>query len=185
MCAGSGDKPEWICPDCGHHYKMSLYNRSQGSGCEPCRRVGLRSTRTSLVDTHPDIAAQWHPTRNNGKQPEDYSYGSNDEVYWLCTTSAAHWYPQRIDRKVQGYGCSLCSSRRLILRVNDLATTDPLLVTEWHDYLNVPKRPELMFAGTDRHWWKCAFGHVKQQSVPNRRKSRGCTDCEPEDRVLN
>jgi hypothetical protein len=185
MCAGSGDKPEWICPDCGHHYKMSLYNRSQGSGCEPCRRARLRSTRTSLADTHPDIAAQWHPTRNNGKQPEDYSHGSNDKVYWLCATGAAHWYPQRIDRKVQGYGCSVCSSRRLVLRINDLATTDPLLVTEWHDYLNVPRRPEFMLAGTDRHWWKCAFGHVKQQSVPNRRKSRGCTECEPEDRILN
>ncbi|WIB77950.1 zinc-ribbon domain-containing protein [Curtobacterium sp. MCPF17_002] len=185
MCAGSGDRPDWLCPDCGHRYKMSLYNRSQGAGCEPCRRARLRRTRTSLADTHPDIAAQWHPTRNNGKQPEDYSQGSNDEVYWLCPTSAAHWYPQRIDRKVQGYGCSLCSSRRLVLRVNDLATTDPLLVTEWHDYLNGSTRPELMFAGTDRYWWKCSYGHVKQQSVPNRRKSRGCTDCEPEDRILN
>ncbi|WP_442892417.1 zinc-ribbon domain-containing protein [Curtobacterium sp. USHLN213] len=111
--------------------------------------------------------------------------GSNDTVYWLCATGAAHWYPQRIDRKVQGYGCSVCSRRRLVLRVNDLATTDPLLVTEWHDHLNVPKRPEFMLAGIDRHWWKCAFGHVKQQSVPNRRKSRGCTGCEPEDRILN
>ncbi len=147
MCAGSGDKPEWICPDCGHRYKMSLYNRSQGSGCEPCRRARLRRERTSLADTHPDIAAQWYPTRNNGKQPEDYSPGSNDTVYWLCATGAAHWYPQRIDRKVQGYGCSVCSRRRLVLRVNDLATTNPLLVTEWHDYLNVPKRPEFMLAG--------------------------------------
>ncbi|WP_217508813.1 zinc-ribbon domain-containing protein [Curtobacterium pusillum] len=73
----------------------------------------------------------------------------------------------------------------MALRVNDLATTDPLLVTEWHDYLNGSKRPELMFAGTDRYWWKCAFGHVQQQSVPNRRKSRGCTECKPEDRILN
>ncbi|MGN7224045.1 zinc-ribbon domain-containing protein [Curtobacterium flaccumfaciens] len=113
------------------------------------------------------------------------TFGSNDEAYWLCDKGATHWYSQRIDRKVAGYGCSLCSRRRLVPWVNDLATTDPLLVTEWPDYLNVAKRPEFMFAGTDRYWWKCAFGHVRQQSVPNRRKSRGCTECEPEDRILN
>jgi len=104
---------------------------------------------------------------------------------WRWLNSQLHQAgAQRIDRKVQGHGCSLCSSRRLVLRVNDLATTDPLLVTEWHDDLNGSKRPELVFAGTDRYWWKRSFGHVKQQSVPNRRKSRGCTECEPEDRIL-
>ncbi|WP_258369924.1 MULTISPECIES: zinc-ribbon domain-containing protein [unclassified Curtobacterium] len=42
------------------------------------------------------------------------------------------------------------------MRVNDLATTDPLLVTEFRPDFNGAKRPELMFAGTDRYWWKCA-----------------------------
>ncbi|WIB67866.1 zinc-ribbon domain-containing protein [Curtobacterium sp. MCBD17_035] len=185
MSAGSGDKAEWLRPDCGHQYKMSLYNRSQGAGCDPCRRARLRANANSLADTHPDIAAQWHPSRNNGKQPHDYTHGSNDTVYWLCTTPAARWYPERIDRKVAGYGCSICSRRRLVPRVNDLATTDPLLVTEFHTYLNGSKRPDLMFAGTDLYWWKCASaGHVKKQSVPNRRKSRGCTECLPEERIL-
>jgi hypothetical protein len=184
MLATSGDRPEWLCPDCGHRYNISLYNRSQGGGCDPCRRARLRAERGALADTHPDIAAQWHPTRNNGTTPYDVTHGSNENAYWLCQEDAAHWYPQRIDRKVAGYGCSLCARRRVVTRVNDLATTDPLLITEFHTYLNAPKSPERMLAGTDLHWWKCSFGHVKQQSVPNRRKSKGCTDCLPEDRIL-
>lgn len=184
MCAGSSDKPEWRCPDCNHRYKMSLYNRSKGAGCEPCRRARLRANRSSLAATHPDIAAQWHPSRNNGKDPNDYSSGSNETVWWLCTSPAAHWYQQRIDRKVAGYGCSICSRRKLVIRINDLATTDPLLVTEFHPYLNGSKQPDRMLAGTDLYWWRCGNGHVTKQSVPNRRKSHGCTECIPEDRIL-
>jgi hypothetical protein len=185
ISAGSEVRPEWLCPTCGRTYKMTAYDRTHGEGCDPCRRARLRASKDNLAVTHPQIAAQWHPSRNNGPGPEEYTHGSNEVVIWLCQTSAAHWYPQRIDRKVAGYGCSLCSSRQLVLRVNDLATTDPLLVMEFHPTLNGAKNPELMFAGNEPYYWKClAAGHVKKQNVPNRRKSRGCVDCEREDRIL-
>lgn len=56
---------------------------------------------------------------------------------------------------------------------------------EFHPTLNGAKKPELMFAGNESYYWKClAAGHVRKQNVPNRRKSRGCTDCERGDRIL-
>lgn len=66
------------------------------------------------------------------------------------------------------------SRRTLVPKVNDLATTDPVLVLEWHSYLNW-KEPSKTFAGTDPVWWRClAERHVYQQSAPNRRKAVRC-----------
>lgn len=185
ISGGSEVRPEWLCPTCGDTYKMTAYDRTHGGGCDPCRRARLRASRDNLTVTHPNVVALWHPDRNNKKRPDEYTYSSKEVVWWLCTASALHYYDQRIDRKVAGYGCTLCSNRKLVPRVNDLATTDPLLTMEFHADLNGPKSPDLIFAGTDPYYWKClAAGHVKRQSVPNRRKSKGCTGCEPEDRIL-
>jgi len=184
LCASSEEKPRWVCPTCEAHYKMSVYDRTHGSGCEPCRKARLRASRENLTVTHPEVAALWHPSRNITR-PDEYTYGSNKEVWWLCTVSAAHFYTQRIDRKAAGYGCSICSRRKLVIRVNDLATTDPLLSIEFHPDRNGAKKPDLMMAGTAPYYWSClAAGHLKRQSVPNRRKSKGCTDCPPEHRIL-
>ena len=37
-----------------------------------------------IATTHPEIAAQWHPTLNEGLTPFDVRAGSTDRVWWLC-----------------------------------------------------------------------------------------------------
>jgi hypothetical protein len=186
LAAGSGVKPRWVCPNCDHIYEMTVHNRTHGGGCEPCRKANALASRQNITVTHPDIAAEWHPTRNGDKLPEHYSHGSKEEVYWQCPSSAKHWYKTRIERRTAaGYNCSVCSRRTLVFRVNDLATTDPVLVTEFHTYRNGLKTPDRIVAGTELYWWKCAAaGHVTRQTVPHRRKSKGCTECPPDHRVL-
>jgi len=38
----------------------------------------------NLLDKFPDVAKQWHPTKNGSKKPEDYRPGSHIKVWWLC-----------------------------------------------------------------------------------------------------
>jgi DNA-directed RNA polymerase subunit RPC12/RpoP len=182
VTAGSNEHVVWLCPN-GHTYEMRIWDRVHGKGCRACSQAATRASAANLSVTHPALASEWHPTFNGEALASGYTAGSGAKVYWLCPFN--HHYQQRIERRVAGYKCSVCSRRTLVPNVNDLATTEPVLVLEWHPYLNT-KTPSKIFPGTDKHWWKClANKHKYQQSVPHRIKSRGCPDCPAEERLLS
>ena len=183
LSAGSNTHVRWRCEN-GHQYAMRAWDRTHGGHCAQCVREHNQALKLDLSHTHPDIAREWHPTLNLGKKPEDYTHGSGEKMWWLCPRG--HDYYMRIERRTAGYHCIYCSGRSLQTGINDLQTTDPELATEFHTYLNGFKAPDNFIAGTDLYWWKCsAHGHKYRQSVPHRRKSGGCPDCPPEDRILN
>jgi len=179
--AGSKGRIGWLCPE-GHTYELEIWEKAQGKGCPSCQKNATRAAKRDFASTHPELAAEWHPTFNRGHLPSEYSAGSAETVYWLCPIG--HHYLQRIERRVAGYKCSVCSRRTLVPGVNDLATTDPELVREWHSYLNW-KKPNEIFPGTALYTWRCLREkHVYEQSVPHRRKSKGCPKCPTDQRIL-
>ena len=80
----------WLCDkkeDCGcaHEWEASISNRTYGdTGCPFCC-IGVKKVciHNSFGYKYPEIAKQWHPTKNN-KESTNYSYGSNEIVWWLC-----------------------------------------------------------------------------------------------------
>ncbi|WP_157157604.1 zinc-ribbon domain-containing protein [Diaminobutyricimonas sp. LJ205] len=181
--AGSDKQVLWLCKE-QHIFLMKIWDRTHGHGCDSCARARTRASKTNLAVTHPELAAEWHPTWNGAHTPADYSRGSRDEMAWLCPFG--HGYRMRIERRVAGYKCKVCSRRELVPNVNDLGTTDPVLSEEWHPYLNGLKEPGRLIAGTTKYWWRCLTNrHEEQQSVPHRRKSNGCIKCSPAERILN
>lgn len=166
----------------GHRFARRVIDRVEGKGCPDCtRRILVRAGR-SLVDTHPELVPEWHPKLNRFR-PEHYSHGSKEEVWWMCL--AGHEFKQRIERRTRaGYRCGICSKRQRVVGINDLATTDPELTSEWHSYENW-KKPTEVTAIDQLFWWTClANGHHYKQSVDHRRKSKGCPQCPFEERIL-
>jgi hypothetical protein len=51
-------------------------------------RTVTRSKR-SLVVTHPSLAKEWHPTKNGGLRPQDFTHGSGKKVWWICAEEHA------------------------------------------------------------------------------------------------
>lgn len=173
---------DFLCPN-EHLYRARVYDRVRSAGCPECIRNENAASNNNLTKTHPAVAAEWHPTLNDCLRPEHFTHGSNRYVFWLCPKG--HDYEQRIDRRAAGYQCSMCSRRRLVAGINDVATEHPKLIKEWHPYLNYPKKPTEIFPGTEKYYWKCkAAGHKTHQSIPHRLKSRGCTECNPDHRIL-
>ena len=43
----------------------------------------MKKEKDTLDITHPDLAAQWHPTLNGDLKPSDFTYGSGEMVMWL------------------------------------------------------------------------------------------------------
>jgi len=46
--------------------------------------------KPSLAETHPELAKQWHPSKNGELSPEKVSKGSNKKVWWKCPEGDDH-----------------------------------------------------------------------------------------------
>lgn len=117
---GNGSiKVHWICSTCGHRWSSTVYNRThQNSGCPECgkRRISDKNRKRrfdankSLVALYPDIAAEWHPTKNAPKDVSEIMPGCNDDVWWLCATCGTEFHTRVCNRT--GYkhaGCPTCN----------------------------------------------------------------------------
>ncbi|WP_411701017.1 zinc-ribbon domain-containing protein [Conyzicola sp.] len=182
LSAGSNELADWRCPE-GHIFFARPWELTSGKkGCNICTRERGIDTRTSLTATHPLIARFWHPVLNGSLTAEHVTHGERRKVWWLC--DEGHEHHSRIDKITLGQQCSVCSSRKLITGVNDLETVEPLMSMEYHPYLNLKAADEI-FPGDQKHWWRCLTdGHNHQQTVQNRKQSKGCPKCKPVTRIL-
>lgn len=76
----------WRCKnstcDC-HSYQAYINKRTSGeTGCPFCRDR-RPCPHNNLLIHYPSVAAEWDYEKNT-KRPEEYSYGSSDEVRWHC-----------------------------------------------------------------------------------------------------
>ena len=65
-----------------------------------------------LATTHPDLAAQWHPTANGDLTPEMVTANSSKKVVWQATywdkdlqQECTHQWPARIQNRANGTDC--------------------------------------------------------------------------------
>ena len=77
----------WKCSK-GHEWKTSVNNRtsSHHSGCPICKGREI-SLERSLAYQYPELAAQWHPTKNLPLTPSTVFPYSKRLVWWICTTN--------------------------------------------------------------------------------------------------
>ncbi len=141
---------------------------------------GPADRTTRLTETDPDLAGEWHPTRND-RTPDQVSRASNMRVWWLCPTCGHEWKRAVDGRAHARSGCPACSGR--IVRPdlsNALATRRPDLAAEWHPSLNGDRTPQTTTYGSGyKAWWTCPLcTHTYQTQVVARTdRGRGCPAC--------
>lgn len=144
------------------------------------QRVSNKANKQSLADAHPELAAEWHPTRNDALRPTDVTPGSGQKVWWKCPVADDHvWQAMVRNRAKRGHGCRCCSGRQASV-TNSLASLYPDLAKEWDFERNGDLTPASVASGTGRKVaWKCDEGpdHRWEASVVNRTKGRGCPVC--------
>ena len=113
------------CP-AGHHPRISPLRFLQ-SGCPHCRGAQTAQTKNWLADVLPEIASQWHPTRNGKFNPHNVVWDSKRTFWWRADCCGHEWQESVRDRdKYQRLRCPNC---RTIL--DSLAWHDPGLAAEW------------------------------------------------------
>ena len=74
----------WKCKKCGYEWRASVNNRnSNNRGCPNCskekQRISYRNSKIdsngSLADVNPELAKEWHPTKNGELTPYNVTSG--------------------------------------------------------------------------------------------------------------
>jgi hypothetical protein len=183
----------WLCPE-GHPYQARPSQRTRaGSGCGVCAGKTVLVGVNDMATTHPELVADWHPTKNGDLTPQDVLAGSDKKVWWKhadpsCMVPGGHEWQNYVKKRcLGGSGCPVCAptKKKVIAGVNDMAMTHPELAADWHPTKNGDLTPQDVVAGSGtRFWWKhsdpaCVVpgGHEWQVNGANRVSGTGCPAC--------
>ena len=116
---GSSKKVWWICPDCGKPYLMPIHQRTKETNnyvCYACSKKRGAETKVknmiadgnTLAVLEPELAKEWHPSKNGGLTPNDVTRASSQKVWWLCLKCGNEWQ-MRVHARAKGQGCPECA----------------------------------------------------------------------------
>ena len=133
----------------------------------------------SLVEKHPRIAAEWHPTLNGDVTPRDVSYGSAFRAHWQCSKADHTWDATVLSRTCMGSGCAICNGNFHVSEDNCLATLRPDLVDEWHPTRNTLTPRDVRCNSMKHIVWTCRTNeqHTWKATVADRHRGNGCPFC--------
>lgn len=133
----------------------------------------------SLAASIPEIAKQWHPTKNDSLTPHDVTPGSGTKVWWKCPKGVDHeWFVSVSNRKA-GWGCPACSGRKVV-KSNCLGILNSELAKEWHPAKNGGLTSYDVTPNSQKKvWWKCPEGddHEWNAIIADRNNGIGCAVC--------
>ena len=72
--------------------------------------------------------------------------------------------------------CPICSGKRVVKGVNDLATLTPALADEWSPR-NTINPTEVTNQSNKKVWWVCNKGHEWEATIGSRNQGGGCPYC--------
>lgn len=158
--------------------------------------------KQSLSHAYPELAKEWHPTKNHRLKPINISSDNNQKVWWRC--SNGHDWEGRVYARVMGLQCPTCQqeakkpqqSETSILpqptqpsdelvnlmaqpSTNILPEQFPQLHEEWLQEKNEGKPlNEFSIRSNFKAWWKCSTCENEWQTLIKLRASgSGCPKC--------
>ena len=187
VASGSHKLLTWTCINAGHTFKRKPYNAVKKSkhgsytSCPECR---------TLAYCNPDIAAEWHPTKNDTPTPEKVTYGSATKFWWRCKNPecpqvGGHEWQAAPSTRTKGHGCPACSNSTLTDK-NRLSSTYMEIAIEWHSTKNGTMTPDDVPRGSNKKvWWQCKNpdcpvpdGYEWQATINSRTGQKvGCASC--------
>lgn len=167
----------WVCKK-GHEWRAQVKSRVEGCGCPVCANREIQPDENSLATQYPQLAVQWHPTKNGAVTPDTVAPGTTRKVWWRCE-KGHEWQASIASRTSGGNGCPVCAGKKVIAGENDLASQFPAIAAQWHPTKNETLTPKQVTPNSNRKvWWRCEKGHDYQAAIEARTMSRsGCPYC--------
>ena len=172
---------KWKCLICNEYFNANWDSIKANNGCPFCAgvKVGISNC---LATKNPELAKEWHPTKNGNLTPYDVTCGSNKDVWWKCSKNPKHeWHITIHNRHNNNSNCPYCLGK-YASEDHNLLINNPELCNEW-DYSKNEKKPEEYTPGSNKKvWWKCSeCGYEWPANIYDRNrkdgKSCGCPSC--------
>jgi G:T-mismatch repair DNA endonuclease (very short patch repair protein) len=173
----------WWLGTCGHEWDTTIFSRLRGYGCPICSGRRVLIGFNDLASDNPELAKEWHPTKNGDLTPFMITaHSGRKDIWWQCKVGDGHeWISRITDRnKEDGDGCPVCSGRKILSGFNDLRTLNPELAAEWHPTMNSPLTPDTISPCTHESafWLGKICGHTWPAQVKSRHlNGNGCQIC--------
>ncbi len=166
----------WECYK-GHEWVDVIRARTKyNNDCPYC--FGIDGCKEyNLSSFHPDIAYQWHPTKNGNLKPEDVSPGSGKKVWWKCD-EGHEWQAIIFMRSTKNHRCPYCVGKKASKEYNFLKIY-PEIAKQWHPVKNGILTPgKVTPASNKKVWWLCANGHEWEATIKSRKRNKNrCPFC--------
>lgn len=173
---GTQRKVWWICEK-GHEWEAGVRSRTRGHGCPVCSNRVLRVGENDLASAAPELAAQWHPTKNGNLTPADVMVGTHRKIWWIC--EKGHEWQASVNARSNCRGCPACDGKQVVPGENDLESNYPHIAAQWHSARNGALTPHDVTVYSNRKvWWICEKGHEYTAYINARTQSNsGCPYC--------
>jgi len=79
-------------------------------GCTIEQALGLVKRSDSLQSEYPELAKQWHPSKNALLTAGDVTPHSGQRVWWMCANG--HDWKAVISSRTRGHGCPYCAGQK-------------------------------------------------------------------------
>lgn len=180
----------------GKHFDfewMAFINdrNSKNLGCPFLSGQSVWNGFNDLASVRPDLAKQWHLTKNGNLRPTEVAVNSRKKVWWIFPyddpeTGRHHDFEWQasIQSRNHGSGCPYLSHQLIRKGFNDLQTVNPELAKQWHPTKNGNLKPTEVTANSNKKvWWLLPYDDPKtgkhfdfewQARVYDRNKGYGC-----------
>lgn len=168
----------WWLGECGHEWQRAASDMNRKTtACPYCSGKSVLEGFNDLATTHPQIAAQWHPEKNNVLRPEVIMSGSHSKAWWLG--ECGHSWEAKIENRTRsGHGCPYCAGQKVLQGFNDLTTTHPEIASVWHPTKNESAPTQFTAGSHQKVWWLGSCGHEWDMQIQNHAlQKQGCPYC--------
>ena len=97
----------WAC-ELGHQFRAHPDSVNKGNWCPYCGNKKVMAGFNDLATVRPDLAKEWHPTKNRPLEPSQVINGFHRKVWWRC--DSGHAFLQSGKKRREGQGCPSCSA---------------------------------------------------------------------------
>ncbi|WP_369899769.1 zinc-ribbon domain-containing protein [Bacillus manliponensis] len=132
------------------------------------------------------LLSEWHPTKNEGIDRNEITYGSYEFIWWIC--SEGHEWGATIYERMKKRECPKCLRKKKTeermaekeeKQPKTLIEADPELAKQWDFEKNDFIAPDDVSLDERKYrWWKCSRGHSWEDSINSRYQEKStCPYC--------
>ncbi len=122
-----------------------------------------------MVHTHPNLAKEFHPSKNLTLKPSELLAGTNRLIWWKCSICDNEWRVKG-QHRAEGSGCPYCNNGRLHSDGRNSIFNDERLSIEWCNEKNESSDPRKITVGSNNtYFWRCHVCNHRFRNSPSNR----------------